>query len=442
MSSASRPGALRGHRNHIGIFGRRNVGKSSLVNALTRQETAIVSEVPGTTTDPVFKPMELQPLGPVVLIDTAGLDDAGRLGDLRTRRSRAVLDRCDVALVVAGRDGWGTYEEALLGELAERRCPVIAVFNQTDVEQADPEVLRDLEPLCAAVVPTAAVLGRGLDQLREAIVRLAPPEADDAPVLVRDLVPPGGVAVLVVPIDKEAPVGRLIMPQVAAIRDLVPAGELAVLVVPIDKEAPVGRLIMPQVNAIRDLLDGDCQCLVVKESELAQALDNLKNPPALVVTDSQAFGEVEKVVPRDVPMTGFSVLMARMRGDLEAQSQAAKVIAELQPGDRVLVAESCTHHPVEDDIGRVKLPRWLNRTVGGDLEYTTVQGHDFPEDLSSFKLAVHCGACTMNRTEVLSRLRRCQNAGVPMTNYGLAIAQCFGILDRALEPFSKAEARS
>lgn len=408
-SSAKKLGATRGYRTHIGIFGRRNVGKSSLVNALTRQNVAIVSDVPGTTTDPVAKPMELQPLGPVVLIDTAGMDDTGALGNLRNNRSRAMLDRCDIVLLVAGQGLWEQYEEDLLLELEKRGVPVIVVFNQADLNPpAVPQKSR-LENRCAAVLATTATTGEGIEELRQAIVSFAPPESKNDPVLVRDL---------------------------------VPAGQLAVLVVPIDKEAPVGRLIMPQVNAIRDLLDGDCQCLVVKESELEGALANLKTPPALVVTDSQAFGEVEKVVPREVPLTGFSVLMARLRGDLSAQSAGARSIADLKPGDHILVAESCTHHPVDDDIGRVKLPRWLNKTVGGELEYTTVQGHDFPEDLSPFKLVVHCGGCTMNKQELQTRLRRSKAANVPMTNYGLAIAQCLGILDRALEPFALAEARS
>ncbi len=406
--TAKKVGAMRGFRTHIGIYGRRNVGKSSLINALTRQDVAIVSDVPGTTTDPVAKPMELQPLGPVVFIDTAGMDDTGELGTLRNDRSRAMLNRCDVVLLTTAAGLWQGYEEELLAELEKRGVPVIVVFNQSDRQRVDPALKERLAGQVDAVIETTATTGEGIEELRLAIVNFAPPEAEQNP---------------------------------AMLRDLVPARELCVLVVPIDKEAPVGRLIMPQVNAIRDLLDGDCQCLVVKESELAHALDNLKRPPALVVTDSQAFREVEAVVPRDVPMTGFSVLMARLRGDLRAQAEAARVIDTLRPGDQVLVAESCTHHPVEDDIGRVKLPRWIREKVGGEVEFTTVQGHDFPEDLSPFKLAIHCGGCTMNRTEILSRLRLCRAAGVPMTNYGLAIAQCFGILDRAMEPFDRQEQR-
>lgn len=396
---------MRGQRTHIGVFGRRNVGKSSLVNALARQQVSIVSEVPGTTTDPVFKPMELQPLGPVVFMDTAGLDDDGGLGGLRNQRSRQVLDRCDVALLVAAAGRWESWEEELLAELERRGCPVIVVFNQDDLGEAAPETISLLEQRCAGVVPAVAPRGRGLEEVLRAIVAAAPAGRAENPALIRDLVPPG---------------------------------ELAVLVVPIDKEAPVGRLIMPQVNAIRDLLDGCCQCLVVRETELAAALANLKRPPALVVTDSQAFAEVDRIVPRAVPLTGFSVLLARLRGDLFLQAAGARAIGGLRPGDRVLVAESCSHHPVEDDIGRVKLPRWLDQAAGGPLAYTTVQGHDFPGDLADYRLVVHCGGCTMNRTEIQTRLHRCRDAGVPVTNYGLAIARCFGMLDRALEPFGQA----
>ena len=399
---------MRGFRTHIGIFGRRNAGKSSVVNALTRQRTAIVSDVPGTTTDPVAKPMELQPLGPVVLIDTAGIDDTGALGSLRNDRSRSVLDRCDIVLLVAAAGDWRDEDEALLCELESREVPVILVFNKSDVARPADDLLERLAPRCSAVVQASATGGEGVEDLRLAIVGFAPPTSEKDPVLIRDLVPPG---------------------------------ETAILVVPIDKEAPVGRLIMPQVNAIRDLLDGDSLCMVVKENGLAAALENLKRPPALVVTDSQAFDQVNGIVPRDVPLTGFSVLLSRLRGDLRLQAEGARAIDNLKPGDRVLMAEACSHHPVEDDIGRVKIPRWLSRKVGGVLRFDTVQGHDFPDDLDRYDLVVHCGGCTLNRTEVVSRLNRCRDAGVPVTNYGLTIAHCFGMLERALEPFKAAEDR-
>lgn len=397
--------ATRGFRLHVGLLGRRNVGKSSLVNALVGQDVAIVSETPGTTTDPVTKPMELQPIGPVLLIDTAGVDDAGDLGLLRVGKTRAMLDRCDVGLLVCAGGEWGPEEDALLADLRERVLPVIAVFNQTDRALPAASLVQELEDGGATVVTTSAVDGSGLDALRAAIIAAAPGRAETQPPLLSDLVGAGG---------------------------------LAVLVVPIDKEAPVGRLIMPQVHAIRDLLDGDAQCLVVKESGLAAALERLASPPDLVVTDSQAFREVDAVVPAQVPLTGFSVLMARLRGDLPLQVAGAAAIDRLAPGDKVLVAESCSHHPIEDDIGRVKLPRWLAEWVGGELAMDTVQGHDFPKDLEDYKLVVHCGGCTMNRREMQSRLRRCRRAGVPVTNYGLAIARCFDLFDRALQPFPAA----
>ncbi len=394
--------ATRGFRLHIGLYGRRNVGKSSLVNALTRQDVAIVSDTPGTTTDPVSKPMELQPIGPVVLIDTAGLDDVGDLGGKRMQRTRAMLDRCEMVLLVAAAGVWGNEEVELLSDLKKRQVPVIVVFNQMDQGQPEAQLVKSLEKDGVVCVATSATSGQGVDNLRQAVIDLAMSEKKEAPPLVRDL---------------------------------VPAGETCVLVVPIDKEAPVGRIILPQVNAIRDLLDGDACCVVVKESQLAAALENMRKKPALIVTDSQAFAEVDAMIPADVPLTGFSVLMARHRGQFETQVAGARAIANLQPGDKVLVAESCTHHPVQDDIGRVKLPRWLNKKVGGELNFDTVQGHDFPADISSYKLVVHCGGCTMNRQEIQSRLGHCTRASVPATNYGLAIAFCLGILERALAPF-------
>ncbi len=394
--------ATRGFRLHIGLYGRRIVGKSSLVNALTRQDVAIVSDTPGTTTDPESKPMELQPIGPVVLIDTAGLDDRGDLGSLRIQRTRAMLDRCELVPLVTAAGVWGDEEAQLLHELKQRQVPIIVVFNQMDQGQPVAKLVKSLEQQDVVCVVTSATASQGMNTLRQAIIDVAMAEKQEAPPLVRDL---------------------------------VPAGETCVLVVPIDKEAPVGRIILPQVNAIRDLLDGDACCVVVKETQLSAALENMRKKPALVVTDSQAFAEVDALIPADVPLTGFSVLMARHRRQFETQVAGTRAIASLRPGDRVLVAESCTHHPVQDDIGRVKLPRWLNKRVGGQLIFDTVQGHDFPEDLSPYKLVVHCGGCTMNRQEIQSRLGHCSRALVPATNYGLAIAFCLGIFERALAPF-------
>jgi len=395
----------RGMRLHIGLFGRRNVGKSSLLNALVRQNVSIVSAVAGTTTDPVEKPMELLPLGPVLFIDTAGIDDAGALGGLRIEKTRQVFDRTDLGLVIAGADGWGDFEEMLLGELHRRGVTAIAVFNQVDLAPAPAQPLAALAGRKVPLVRTSALTGEGLPERREAILRAAPEDFIDAPTILGDLVPPGG---------------------------------LAVLVVPIDKEAPRGRLILPQVQTIRDLLDGDAFCLVTKERELRAALDRLRQPPDIVVTDSQAFLKVSADTPPGVPLTSFSILFARFKGDLAELARGAAAIETLRPGDRVLVAESCSHHPIADDIGRVKIPRWLTQYVGGRLEFVTVQGHDFPPDLDRFRLVIHCGGCMQNRREMLGRILRCRAAGVPVTNYGLAIAASLGILERALAPFPAA----
>jgi [FeFe] hydrogenase H-cluster maturation GTPase HydF len=397
--------APKGLRLHIGLFGRRNVGKSSLLNAFTAQAVSIVSDVAGTTTDPVEKPMELLPLGPVLFIDTAGIDDVGALGAQRVERTRRVFDRTDVAILVVAEGHWGDFEEATLTELRGRETPVVVAFNKSDVARPDAVVLEPLRRGGVPTVLTAADRGDGISDLREALIRSVPEAYLRAPPILGDLVPAGG---------------------------------LAVLVVPIDKEAPKGRLIMPQVQSIRDLLDNDAYCRVVKERELRDALGRLKSPPDLVVTDSQAFLKVAADTPPDVPMTSFSILFARFKGDLAVLARGARAIDALQPGDPVLVAEACSHHPIAEDIGRVKIPRWLTQYVGGKLDFTHVQGHDFPDDVGHYKLVIHCGACTQNRREVLTRLERCRRGGVAMTNYGMCIAHALGILDRALTPFPAA----
>jgi [FeFe] hydrogenase H-cluster maturation GTPase HydF len=392
-------------RLHIGIFGRRNVGKSSLLNALTRQQVSIVSEVAGTTTDPVEKPMELLPLGPVLFIDTAGVDDVGALGEMRVEKTRKVLERTDVGIVVVEAGKWDGFEQAMVDELGKRGVPVIVVFNKSDLAQPDAELDRRLRDAGVRTVRTAAVKSEGILALREALIASAPEEFVNPPTIVGDLLPPGG---------------------------------LAVLVVPIDKEAPRGRLIQPQVQTIRDLLDNDAYCMVVKERELRDALLRLNRKPDLVVTDSQAFLKVAGDTPKEVKLTSFSILFARFKGDLVEMVRGAAAIDRLKPGDRVLVAESCTHHPIGDDIGRVKIPRWLTQYVGGKLEFVTHQGHDFPADLSSYRLVVHCGACMTNRRAVLNRVAQCRDQGVSITNYGLTIAYSLGIFERALEPFPAA----
>jgi [FeFe] hydrogenase H-cluster maturation GTPase HydF len=397
--------APKSFRLHIGIFGRRNVGKSSLLNAITRQEVSIVSNTAGTTTDPVEKPMELLPLGPVLFIDTAGIDDEGALGELRVKKTRQVFERIDLGVLVTEAGVWGAFEDGILEEFNTRAIPIIVVFNKIDLAKPDPALVHRLQAKKIRLVTTAAATGEGILSFREALLKGAPAEFVENPTILGDLVGPG---------------------------------ECAVLVVPIDKEAPKGRLIMPQVQSIRDLLDSDAYCMVVKERELRAALDSLKKPPKLIVTDSQAFLKVAADTPRDIPMTGFSILFARFKGDLTTQVLGALAIEDLKPGDRILVAEACSHHPIEDDIARVKIPRWLMQYVGGKLEFDTVQGHDFPEDLSPYKLVIHCGACVVNRREVLNRVLRCKQAGVPVTNYGLTIAYSLGIFERALEPFPAA----
>ncbi len=394
--------APRGLRPHIGIFGRRNAGKSTLLNLVTGQAVSIVSPTPGTTTDPVEKAMEFIPLGPVLWIDTAGIDDAGDLGELRSARAREVVERTDLAVIVFHPD-WGEYEQALYDKFRQSGVPVILVSNKVDLGDRNRPI---------ANIPEGAVLVRmeaknsvGFEEFRQAVLAAIPADFVETPPLVRDLVNPG---------------------------------DCVVLVTPIDKEAPKGRLILPQVQALRDLLDGDCRVMVTKETQLADALAGLKEPPALVVTDSQAFKQVAEAVPSGVPLTGFSILFARAKGNLKAFVRGAAAIGKLQSGDTVLVAESCTHHREDDDIGRVKLPALLRKKTGAALEFRFVSGHDFVEDLSGVSLVLHCGACMTNRRAILSRIARCHAAGVPITNYGVAIASCLGLLERALGPFPEA----
>lgn len=395
----------KGLRLHIGLFGRRNVGKSSLLNGITRQQVSIVSDVAGTTTDPVEKPMELLPIGPVLFIDTAGVDDVGALGQQRVDKSRQVFERTDLALLVTESGSWGPFEDGILEELQGRKTPLVVVFNKTDLAEPDGAVVERLSQAKIPIVRTVAAEGHGILDLRRELIQAVPEEFLNTPPLVADLVPPG---------------------------------EMAVLVVPIDLEAPKGRLIVPQVQTIRDLLDHDAYCMVVKERELSDALDRLRRPPALVVTDSQAFLKVAGDTPPEIKMTSFSILFARQKGDLAEFVRGAASIDHLRSGDRVLIAETCSHHPIGDDIGRVKTPRWLTQYVGGKLDVQHMQGRDFPDDLDSYKLVIHCGACMWNRREVLSRIDRCRSAGVPICNYGVTISYTLGIFQRALEPFPDA----
>jgi [FeFe] hydrogenase H-cluster maturation GTPase HydF len=394
--------APKGLRLHIGIFGRRNVGKSSVLNSLTGQETSIVSPQAGTTTDPVEKPMELLPVGPVLFIDTAGVDDEGALGEQRMARTMQVVQRTEFGLLVMGPEEPGKFEVDLLDKLLGLSIPVIVVCNKTDLaaplESQKVWAEEWKVPFCAVSCTTR----EGIDELRSMIIVNAPENFMAAPLLVSDLVGPG---------------------------------KTAVLVVPIDKEAPKGRLILPQVQAIRDLLDGNSIAIVAKDCELRRALELLKERPALVITDSQAFLKVAADTPEDVLMTSFSILFARLKGDLMEMVKGAMAMETLRPGDKVMIAEACTHHPITDDIGTVKLPRWINQFVGGKVDFEHWRGHDFAKDLAKYKLVIHCGGCMWNRREMLTRITLAKLAGVPITNYGLAIAYTQGVFERALRPF-------
>ena len=396
----------KGLRLQIGIFGKRNAGKSSVLNAIVKQDVVIVSDFPGTTTDPVDKAMELQPLGPVLLIDTAGIDDdAAEIGAKRVERSRKVIDRCDMALLVFTADSWSTEEEELAAIFNERHIPFLAVCNKNDLLQPGETLVNRLAELKVPLVPISIKDGTGLDLLREKLIEFAPE-------------------------------GYLVNRPVLG--DLTTPEKPVLLITPIDKEAPKGRLIIPQVQAIRDALDHEAWCIVAKENAIGAALANMKEPPVLAVTDSQVFGPVSKAVPPEIPLTSFSILMARMKGDLSACAAGAAAIAKLKPEDKILIAEGCAHHPIAEDIGRVKLPRWIREYTKFDLEFVHVQGQDFPADLSPYAMVIHCGACTFNRRAVLSRILQCERAGVPFTNYGVAIAFLHGILERALSPFPEA----
>ncbi len=391
----------RGSRLHIAIFGRRNAGKSSLINALTNQNIAIVSDVPGTTTDPVYKSMEILPIGPVVLIDTAGLDDVGELGSLRIEKALAVLAKTDLMLLVVDpATGAGSFEEEVIKKARQNKVPVVAVQNKMDLYPNAPLPDFGLKS-SIPVIPVSALTRQGIDNLKLAMIKSAPKDWANPTIL----------------------------------GDLISPGDTVVLVVPIDLAAPKGRLILPQVQTIRDILDNDAMAYVVKERELKAALANLGNKPRLVVTDSQAFLKVAADTPKDVPMTSFSILFARYKGNLQTMVEGALAIEKLVPGDKVLVAEACTHHRVEDDIGTVKIPRWLRQLVGGALDFRWVSGLELPPDLQDYKLVVHCGACMINRKEMLNRLVMAEQAGVPIVNYGVLIAHVLGILKRALAPF-------
>lgn len=393
-------------RLHIAIFGRRNAGKSSLINALTNQPIALVSDVAGTTTDPVSKAMELLPIGPVVIIDTAGLDDVGPLGEMRIKRTHEVLNRTDLAiLVLDGQVGLTDFESEILKRIKAKKIPVVGVINKSDVAQYTPEQRQEWEKkLNLDLLEVSATTRKGIEALKMAIVRKAPYD------------------------DRE----------MFLVGDLIRPGDFVVLVVPIDKAAPKGRLILPQQQVIRDVLDHDAMAIVTKEYELRETLEQLGKKPAIVITDSQVFLKVSADTPKDIPLTSFSILMARYKGDIVELARGAKAIESLRPGDPVLVAEACTHHRQSDDIATVKIPRWLRQIVGGELQFQWATGLALPEDLRQFKLVVHCGGCMLNRREMLYRLSLAKQQGVPIVNYGVLIAYVHGLIPRVLEPFPAA----
>ncbi len=392
------------YRKHIVLLGRRNVGKSSVINAITGQDIAIVSEVAGTTTDPVQKAMEISPLGPVVLIDTAGLDDVGELGEKRVRRTHRALYKADISvLVVSAEYGWGDVEEKAVELLRKLEIPFVVAVNKVDVASPD-KVVKRLKEIGVPFVEVSALKKTGIDELKKLIAKHTP--SDEGPPL---------------------------------ISDLADAGDVVVLVIPIDLGAPKGRLITPQVQVIRELIDIEALAFVVKERELRWAIQSLKVKPKLVVTDSQAVMRVVGDVPPDVPMTTFSILEARHRGDLVQFVSGLGVLNKLKAGDPVLVAEACTHHPLPDDIGRVKIPRWLTSTIGVDLDFHFHAGVEFPENIHEYKLIIHCGGCMLTRKAVMNRLKEAKRLGVPVVNYGVLISYLHGALKRALEPFPLAQ---
>jgi len=402
-------GAPKGVRLQVGLFGRANAGKSSLLNLIAGQDVSITSPVAGTTTDVVEKAMELLPLGPVLWLDTAGLDDRTALGERRRERARRAFRRCDAALLVLEPEVWTAEEDEFCRDCAEKGVPVVLVVNKADLRVPSDGFLKDLRRRGRWVLTVSSLKPSGRDlflrRLKEALGEAAPEAGFQPPALLAGLLNAGG---------------------------------LAVFVIPIDKEAPKGRVILPQVQCLREALDAGALTLTARGTELAAALRALRRAPDLVVCDSQAVLEVSRTVPEAVPLTTFSILFARAKGDLVELARGARRIDELEDGDRVLVAEACTHHAVEDDIGRVKIPRWLRERTGAELRVDTVSGRDWPADLSSYRLIIHCGACTLNRREMLSRLARARAAGVPATNYGVAISALRGAARRTLAPFPAA----
>lgn len=395
MSLNSTPSA---NRIHIGFFGRRNAGKSSVVNAVTGQELSVVSEVKGTTTDPVTKAMELLPMGPVLIIDTPGYDDEGELGELRVKKTKQILNKTDVAiLVVDGTVGLTSVDEELIKIFKQKGLNYITVYNKCDLMSVSDMIKLSQDD---SAILVSATDKKNIDQLKEKIALIAD-----------------------------------VGPEKYLVKDLVSKGDVVVLVTPIDSAAPKGRLILPQQQTIRDLLEADAVTVVIKENEVEQTLKLLGKKPRMIITDSQAFKVVSEQTPADIPLTSFSILMARYKGFLDSAVKSAVAIDNLQDGDKVLISEGCTHHRQCGDIGTVKLPAWLEKYTGKKLDYEFTSGGTFPEDLSQYKVVIHCGGCTLNERELQYRMKCALDQGVPFTNYGTVMAQTQGILMRSLEVF-------
>ncbi|MBM3243249.1 MAG: [FeFe] hydrogenase H-cluster maturation GTPase HydF [Candidatus Omnitrophica bacterium] len=388
------------NRLHIGIFGKRNTGKSSLINAITGQDTAIVSDTPGTTTDPVYKAMEILPIGPCMLIDTAGIDDEGLLGEERVKRTQKVLRKTDIGIIVVESETViDKFEEDLVGLFKSKKLPYIFVLNKCELkgEAARGYLSKNKMPF----IEVSAKLNKGIGELKEKIMDLAPLNWSPIPL----------------------------------IADVIEEKDLVVLVCPIDSAMPQGRLILPQVQVMRDILDRNAVAIVTKETELKDSLTALKSKPKLVITDSQVFETVRDILPEDYPLTSFSAVFARHKGDLSIFVEGVYAVDKLKDGDEILIAEACTHHVQPEDIGRTKIPTWLMDYTGKDLHYDVVAGGDFPEDLRRFKLVISCGGCMVNRREIMHRIEKAKAQGVPITNYGILMAYLSGILDRVISPF-------
>lgn len=396
-------------RLQIALFGRTNVGKSSFLNMIAGQDISIISNMPGTTTDIVEKSMELLPIGPVVILDTAGIDDTSQIAEKRIEKTDTIFSRADIAVLITDKQGWTKYEQSIAEKSKKFNIPLITVINKSDLFNTNDIKINDIDKNSDAFMFASSIetdkREEYVNQFKTIIANKCPQDFLNNPALLSDILPPG---------------------------------EVGIMIVPIDIQAPKGRLILPQVQAIRDALDNDSAVLVVKEREFLHVLENFKKPPALVICDSQVVLKMTADTPSDIPCTTFSILFARYKGDLPEMVKGAKAIDKLQDGDKILIAESCSHHAAEDDIGRVKIPRWLRQYTGADLEIDVCAGRDFPKTLTDYKLIIQCGSCMLTRKETLNRIQQAKENNIPITNYGVCISMLQGVLKRVITPFPSA----